>query len=290
MATRDFGVSFQPGVNGNGQARNGSGPQPPRNSIQEAIQMLSLRMPKVFGARAIAPAPLLTSPGGMGQPAARGNVSAQALASLAGLPSGRGMPSMPAPMIPTPPLAGPTPRQFAPLPGPTPGQPGTGPAPDGMSFGDDQRSYPEPPVLNPPPPRGAPRMPEVLPNIEFGRAPAPPPVLPGPRLTYGERVGRYVGPGDDPGPTPPGPTEFFDLSQPTRPAPESPPPVLGGGAAFGPRTDTGEGPGPSPDAGGTIFGTREPTPPPQFDMQEIQRLVDELFRNNQIPNAFGGFY
>ena len=95
---RTFGVSFMPGADAqNGQGRTGSGPGAPRNPVQEAIQVLSLRMPKVFGARAIAPAPLLTSPGGMGQAGARSGATAQALAQMAGVPSGAGMPSAPAP-------------------------------------------------------------------------------------------------------------------------------------------------------------------------------------------------
>ena len=80
-----FGYSFQPGLadsGANGTGRAGG----PRQPIQEAIQMLSLRLPKSFGARSIAPAPLLTALGSMGQPGARGNVTAQAYAQLAGVP------------------------------------------------------------------------------------------------------------------------------------------------------------------------------------------------------------
>ena len=202
MAHGQFGVSFQPGVTG-GQARNGSGPQAPRNPAQEAIQMLSLRLPKVFGARAIAPAPLLTSPGGMGQSAARGNMSAQALASLAGVPSGSGMPSMPAPMIPTPPIRSapsiptlprmptfePSPAsppvfgippqpgrprpELAPLPdpfGPPPGRADVSSAPPSRGWQDwipDERRLPSAPALPPtslPPPR-------VVPGQETGEGP-----------------------------------------------------------------------------------------------------------------------
>ena len=59
-----IGVNFQPGANsqndqnGNGQSRS--------SGIQEAIKILSLRLPKVVGAQAGAPQALLTSQGGGG--------------------------------------------------------------------------------------------------------------------------------------------------------------------------------------------------------------------------------
>ena len=87
-----FGLSFLPGTQDPGGARRGA-----RAPVQEAIRILSLRLPKVFGAQALAPGPLLTGGGGMGQPAARGNVVAQALAQMAGLPPGMAFPSSAAP-------------------------------------------------------------------------------------------------------------------------------------------------------------------------------------------------
>lgn len=58
------GVTFQPGAMGgeqpNGQRRD--------QGVQEAIKVLSLRLPKVVGAQALAPQPLLTSPGSDGNP------------------------------------------------------------------------------------------------------------------------------------------------------------------------------------------------------------------------------
>ena len=94
-----FGYQFQPGVGRDlGMERGRGGPQQP---LQEAIQMLSLRLPKGFGAQSIAPAQLLTGLGGMGQPGAKGNVTAQALAMMAGVPMGP-MPSAPSmPSVPT---------------------------------------------------------------------------------------------------------------------------------------------------------------------------------------------
>lgn len=56
-----FGVSFLPGGDGSGnQAR------PQTDPVQQAIQMLSLRLPRVVGAQGMSPAPLLQSPGGGG--------------------------------------------------------------------------------------------------------------------------------------------------------------------------------------------------------------------------------
>lgn len=248
MATRELGYSFQPGVNGNGQARNGSGPQAPRNPVQEAIQMLSLRYPKVFGARAIAPAPLLTSPGGMGQPAARGNVSAQALAILAGVPSGTGMPSMPAPMIPPPPLSSPPPMALSPAPSipppifrvpdrTDPGRRGPEPifeppfSPQQTGEGPWQGTPLPPPWSDPRPTLPLPPSPPQIPHVGFQL----PPAVPG---------------GDEPVAGLPGPLPIFD--------------------------------GPRP------IGTREdvtpvsPTPAP--DPQGIQALADALFR--KFPRGF----
>lgn len=62
-----IGVSFQPGSdqfgqqNGNGAPLNGSG-------VQEAIKILSLRLPRVLGAQPAASMPLLTSQGSGGNP------------------------------------------------------------------------------------------------------------------------------------------------------------------------------------------------------------------------------
>lgn len=111
MASQGFGVSFLPGADQQTNGGNGR-PGAPQDRVQEAIQVLSLRLPKVFGARAIVPGALAMGPGGMGQPAAKGNVAAQALAQMAGLPPGMAPPSLPAPM-PLPPMA--PPPQSAPV-------------------------------------------------------------------------------------------------------------------------------------------------------------------------------
>jgi len=64
MADSPFGLSFSPGAptGPNGQPANGQRPSP----IQQAIQTLSLRIPRVAGASAFTAQPLLDSPGGLG--------------------------------------------------------------------------------------------------------------------------------------------------------------------------------------------------------------------------------
>lgn len=85
-----YGLSFQPGGDQNGQGgQNGRGQTP----VQQAIQLLSLRLPSVVGARAIAPQALLNAPGGAGLGGGGMTVEA-ALALLRKLAqqSGMGMP------------------------------------------------------------------------------------------------------------------------------------------------------------------------------------------------------
>lgn len=61
------GVSFQPGIDDERKRREQqNGGQ--TGNVQEAIKVLSLRLPKVVGAQGVSPSALLTSPGGMGQP------------------------------------------------------------------------------------------------------------------------------------------------------------------------------------------------------------------------------
>lgn len=61
MAHGGFGLSFAPGQAGPTRERgiNGGAPSP----IQQAIQLLSLRLPRVMGAQALAPGPLMQAPG-----------------------------------------------------------------------------------------------------------------------------------------------------------------------------------------------------------------------------------
>lgn len=59
------GVSFQPGANGDNGQQSGQS-RPAGHGVQEAIKILSLRLPRVVGAHALAPMPLLTSQGSGG--------------------------------------------------------------------------------------------------------------------------------------------------------------------------------------------------------------------------------
>lgn len=83
------GVNFQPNDNTTGQARS----KPANTGVQEAIQVLSLRLPKVVGARAMAPQALLESPGGNGRV---DSVVSQVMARM--FPTGDAPPT--APMVP----------------------------------------------------------------------------------------------------------------------------------------------------------------------------------------------
>ena len=58
-----IGVNFQPGGGSGGEQ-----PKPQSNGVQEAIKVLSLRLPKVVGAQGISPQGLLESPGSGGNP------------------------------------------------------------------------------------------------------------------------------------------------------------------------------------------------------------------------------
>lgn len=58
----DFGVGFQPG-----QAQT-NGTRSPDQARQEAVRLISLRLPKVVGGSALAPAPLLQGGGSQGNP------------------------------------------------------------------------------------------------------------------------------------------------------------------------------------------------------------------------------
>ncbi len=91
------GVNFQPGTPGYGE-QGPSRPQSGSNQgVQEAIKVLSLRLPKVVGARSVAPAPLLTSQGSGGSP----HVDSIVESVLARVFPGRTSPTPTAPMFPT---------------------------------------------------------------------------------------------------------------------------------------------------------------------------------------------
>src|SRR5689334_13450871 len=125
-----LGQSFFPG--GEGDPNKPKGPQ---DRYQQAIQVLSMRLPKILGGGALAPAPLLESLGGQGQPFGRGalpqqqmNPMNQAFAQMAGIGPGASTPQLPrvvpgvdlpavggGPQVPTQREAQP-PAPFTPLP------------------------------------------------------------------------------------------------------------------------------------------------------------------------------
>ena len=99
-----FGVSFVPGQ-GEQNTQNGPGRPGGANPVQSAIQMLSLRLPRLGGAQGLAPGPLLQAPGGGGMPGGglgggvADNPLLQALLRLAGIFGGQGG-GMGAPALP----------------------------------------------------------------------------------------------------------------------------------------------------------------------------------------------
>lgn len=147
----NFGVSFFPGQAGQGDQQQAAA-RGPTSPTQQAIRILSLRLPRVLGANALAPGPLLQGPGGaagapganlfeMGQPQSLQELIARLAALLrtgGGQPQGLPgpPPGLPSPhIIPgtLPPGQGtPAPRHRMPIPDfPTtpPGAPGPMPAP-----------------------------------------------------------------------------------------------------------------------------------------------------------------
>lgn len=94
-----YGVSFLPGSQDDGKNMRGERTGVNQSPVQEAVKILSLRLPKFYGSQGLAPSLLLNSPGGMGQPGAKGgSATAQALAQMAGLPPSMGLPQS---LVPT---------------------------------------------------------------------------------------------------------------------------------------------------------------------------------------------
>ena len=133
-----FGISFVPGAQRDQIEQQGGQPSG-LSPAQSAVQMLSLRLPRVAGAQALAPGALLASPGAAGQQmgSAMSNPLLQALLRLAGLLGGpEGLPGGPA----MAPMGGFTPTAPRIIPGEFDRMPGPGmmPAP-GMP--DDMPPY-----------------------------------------------------------------------------------------------------------------------------------------------------
>ena len=97
-----FGLSFLPGQGDDERDQVGGGAASGVPPLQQAVRMLSLRLPRFGGPGAIAPPGLLNAPGAMGNPAmgpnaafagrsGQGNPLFEALMRLAGMFGGGGM-------------------------------------------------------------------------------------------------------------------------------------------------------------------------------------------------------
>jgi hypothetical protein len=151
-----IGASFAPGQDPNQQQQGSQGVP-----LQEAIRLLALRLPRVFGAQAVSPGALLSGPGG----SALGNpLAALVLQSL--MPAMGQEPPSPQQASPSPgPTAGPMPGgkvKPAGLPGGMPGgppMPGPGPMMPSAPMGPPPAAFVPMPKINvipnqPPPPGG----------------------------------------------------------------------------------------------------------------------------------------
>lgn len=150
-----FGLSFMPGEQG---ANDPNGQQ--ATPVQQAIQTLSLRIPRTVGAASPVPYELLTAPGGS---ALGGNPNSAAILEQIkrmlfggganfGTPGSLTSPGSPIPRAPLPPVGvpgGPIPGGGVPMPPPPP--PGGGPRPN-INLGDPTEGEATPPP--PPAPTG----------------------------------------------------------------------------------------------------------------------------------------
>lgn len=154
-----LGISFSPGS----QDPQRTGPTGVQDAapLQQAIQLLSLRLPRVVGATSPIPAPLLQGTGSQGQPDATGNPLLDVLRRLLNPGGGGGFapPSQNTPAAlgegPSPrvipgaggqPVPQPTGTILPPMPTPTPPQPL--PPPEFPRHGPDE--FPEPGTRRPP--------------------------------------------------------------------------------------------------------------------------------------------
>ena len=237
-----YGLQFQPGAPQNGEQNGGVGAN--RGRVQAPVQVLSTRLPKFFGSQSIAPASLLQAPGGMGQPGARGNVVAQALAQLAGLPPGMASPTggMQPPMMAPPPMMPP------PMPSLPPPSPPASPSPFlmGMDAPAGGGALPPPPLglsdfirqernlpggtrpsmpeffTQPPPPSAPPSAPPPPQRIPPPNTPPPPPPYtpppsytpPPPRIIPREEPAPPPAPPPPYTPPPPPQESFYDQVSP----------------------------------------------------------------------------
>jgi len=129
-----LGLSFAPGQDEMTQRQNGAGPS--TSPIQEAIRVLSLRMPRVLGASSPAPAALLSGPGSQGLGGHPGNPIIEQLlrALLGGQTSGGPMDGLPGGAMIAPPMM--------PGPGPMGGGMSGPPLIPGFKFGEQPGPFP----------------------------------------------------------------------------------------------------------------------------------------------------
>lgn len=187
-----IGVNFQPGAQDYGNGQTSRGPSRPSSGsgVQEAIKILSLRLPKVVGAQAAVPMPLLTSQGSGGNSRVDSIVQ-QVMSRLPGGPpqspqpqhAGPSFGEIAGPLYQTPPWQPPAGGGIFPMPnvviGPGPGQTGTdadlsggGPPPMGGGNGTPPGSIAPAPPMAPPSPTGP--SPDILDELRR-RFSAPPP-------------------------------------------------------------------------------------------------------------------
>ncbi len=152
------GANFQP----NGAGPGGGGNDPRRRAqqgLQEAIQVLSLRLPKAVGAQSVAPSALLNAQGSGGNPMIDSVVS-RVMSRM--MPTGDKPPMGNVPSVP--PIVG----------QPSPGESGTNPPPSAPPDGGvSGTNPPSPPVRYEPPPPTTP-----LSSFMPSPSPAPPSVPP----------------------------------------------------------------------------------------------------------------
>ena len=223
------GANFQP----SGAGPGGGGNDPRRRAqqgLQEAIQVLSLRLPKAVGAQSVAPSALLNAQGSGGNPMIDSVVS-RVMSRM--MPTGDKPPMGNVPSVP--PIVG----------QPSPGESGTNPPPS--------TNPPSPPVRYEPPP--------TTPLSSFMRAP---------RISPSEEGGvvrSTPAPEADPS-APPPPPQLIDVVPPARPwtPPSAPPDELpltadvdqGGGGIFDRLRRKNQGGDYEPGGGGFYFPRNQP--------------------------------
>lgn len=224
MAMPNYGVTFLPQGDAlyrqKGQQPQGSAP------VQEAVKVLSLRVPNVLGANPLAPLALLTAPGS-------GEVPAGLLQQLLRQQGLLGAPPAPTTAAPSSPMTPPTPSSApvsAPAPPPVPQPTVAGVGATGAAEAPPMGIAPATPMPGSfqPPPQSSQPIPSVLPSVTGAGTSAPlqpsiptlpmlpnqpAPSIPPPRVTPGALPGQ-PGPPPLPAPVPPPVTEPEPMAMP----------------------------------------------------------------------------